>query len=212
MNSSKDLDAYVIEHSSELPDFLLEHIKNVNLRTTKPRMLSGYIQGLFLKMIVQMIKPKRILEIGTFTGFSALCFALGSDKDCIIDSIEIDEEMQDFIASNIDKAGYKNKINVIFGDALSIIPCLDNVYDLVFIDANKRNYIEYYDLVFDKVSSGGIILADNVLWDGHVLNPDKANDSQTQSIMAFNKMIALDARVEKLLLPLRDGLFLIRKK
>lgn len=159
-----------------------------------------------------MIKPQHIIEIGTFTGYSALCMAEALPENGVIDTIEINDELEAFIHKHIDRSAYKNKINVIIGDALKIIPTLNKTWDLVFIDGNKRYYPEYYKLVFDKVNTGGFIIADNVLWSGKVIEVPDAKDVQTKGILAFNDMVANDQRVEKVLFPVRDGFTVIRKK
>lgn len=209
------LDNYVTSHTSAEPVILKDLVRQTNLRLIHPRMLSGHVQGRMLKMFVHMIKPKRILELGTFTGYSALCLAEGLEENSCIDTIEVDEELQDFLESFFEKSEFKQRINLFVGDSLDIIPKLEYKYDLVFIDANKRNYIDYYNLVFDKVEKGGYIIADNVLWDGHVLKNNaqiKHNDFQTRGIKDFNDFVHNDDRVENVLLPVRDGLMIIRKK
>lgn len=181
------------------------------LRTRVPRMLSSGEQGLFLQALSLMLKPSAILEIGTFTGYSTLCFSRGLPPDGRIDTLEVYDELQDLIEEGFRKAGMQDRIHLHIGDAKQIIPTLDHKYDLVFIDANKREYLEYYHLVFDKVRKGGYIMADNVLWSGKVLMENPPQDAQTQSIIAFNRYVAEDPRVESFLLPLRDGLYICRK-
>ena len=175
-------------------------------------MLSGHLQGRILKMFVRMCKPKRILEIGTYTGYASICLAEGLVEDGEIHTIEINDELEDFIREQFDKSELKSKIHLHIGDALQIIPQLDGFFDMVFIDADKRLYSEYYDLVFEKLPPGGIIIADNTLWDGKVLETPQDSDKQTLGILRFNEKIKNDDRVEKVILPLRDGLSLIRKK
>lgn len=209
-----DLMNYIQTHSSDEPEILKDLTKKTYLNVLNPRMLSGHIQGRMLKMFVQMINPSRILELGTYTGYSALCMAEGLSTDAYIDTIEVNDELEDIISEFKSKSNFGHKINVIFGDALEIIPTLIHKYDLVFIDANKRNYVEYYNLIFDKVPSGGYIIADNVLWDGHVLKSYeelKTKDSQTRGIKEFNDLVQKDTRVENVLFPLRDGLMIVRK-
>lgn len=181
------------------------------LRTRVPRMLSSGEQGLFLQALSLMLKPSAILEIGTFTGYSTLCFSRGLPPDGRIDTLEVYDELQDLIEEGFRKAGMQDRIHLHIGDAKQIIPTLDHKYDLVFIDANKREYLEYYHLVFDKVRKGGYIMADNVLWSGKALMENPPQDAQTQSIIAFNRYVAEDPRVESFLLPLRDGLYICRK-
>ena len=173
-------------------------------------MLSGHVLGSFLRLFSQLISPSRILEIGTYTGYSAICLAKGLKPGGILTSIEINDEFRKTAIQYFEKAGVLNQIKLLNGDALSIIPTLDETYDLVFIDANKDDYPEYYRLVFNKVPSGGYILTDNVLWGGKVLD-DHTSDPTTSTIRRFNQMITEDQRVENLLLPVRDGIMVINK-
>jgi caffeoyl-CoA O-methyltransferase len=175
-----------------------------------PRMLSGHLQGRILSMISHMIRPKTILEIGTYTGYSAICFAEGLADDGHLHTIDINDELAPLVKLYISKAGMEKKITTHLGNAISIIPTLPGPFDLVFIDADKINYSLYYDLVFDKVRQGGFIIADNVLWDGKVLNMETA-DKDTRAIHQFNEKIINDSRVENVLLPVRDGLMIVRK-
>lgn len=158
-----------------------------------------------------MISPKYVLELGTFTGYSALCMAEGMEDDSELHTVEADDEVEDFTRSYFERSPYKDRIYFHIGDAMEVVPSIDRIFDMVFIDADKRHYIDYYHLVFDKVKPGGFILADNTLWDGKVIDP-KAHDPQTKGILRFNDLVAADDRVEKVILPLRDGLTLIRKK
>lgn len=212
MNISSQLDEYILQHSEQEPLLLQELYREAHVRLLRPRMVSGHLQGRILSMLSKMIQPKRILEIGTFAGYSALCLAEGLPADGKIITIEIDDEMEDFARSFIDKSPYKEQIELVIGDSLHLIPTMEEKFDLVFIDADKRDYCAYYDVVFDKVLSGGYIFADNTLWDGKVVEPLVPNDKQTAGVLAFNRYIAADTRVEKVVLPLRDGLTLIRKK
>jgi predicted O-methyltransferase YrrM len=173
-------------------------------------MLSGEIQGKFLEFLCLMLKPQRVLEIGTFTGFATICMAKALPENSIIDTIEVDDELHDTIVTFLNKAGVSHKVNPHFGDACQIIPNLGNSYDLVFIDGDKREYTEYYNLIFPFVKNGGYIIADNVLWNGKVLDKN-STDVQTLEILKFNNTVQNDERVENILLPLRDGLMLIRK-
>ena len=159
-----------------------------------------------------MLKPKRVLEIGTYTGYATLCMAEALEKDAEIHTLEINDEMEDFIRKYVSQSPDKDKIKLYFGDAMEIIPAMDEIFDLVFIDADKRLYSDYYDLIFDKLPAGALILADNTLWDGKVLEPLQSSDKQTAGILAFNDKIKADQRVEKVILPLRDGLTMIWKK
>lgn len=181
------------------------------LRTKQYRMLSCGDQGELLQAFSLMIRPHRILELGTFTGYSTLCLSRGLDEGGIIDTIEIYDELQDLIEEGFEKGGLTDSVRLHLGDAKEIIPTLNETYDLVYIDANKREYSRYYDLVFDKVPVGGYILADNVLWSGKVLLETPPSDAQTQSIIAFNKKIREDDRVENVILPIRDGINVIYK-
>ncbi|WP_231427033.1 MULTISPECIES: O-methyltransferase [Pedobacter] len=189
---------------------LLQHIdRETNLKVLMPRMLSGHYQGRVLSMLSKMVSPKRILEIGTFTGYATLCLAEGLTTDGKIYTLDINAELEDMVRANFAKSINCNKINYILGDASETVNQLDETFDIVFIDADKKNNGTYYDLIFDRVRPGGIIIVDNVLWSGKVLQ-DK-QDKDTKNITSFNDKIAADERVEKLILPVRDGLFVIRK-
>ena len=211
MNKQELLDEYILAHATPEHEQLTKISRQTHLEVLNPRMVSGHLQGQILKLICQMIKPNRILEIGAFTGYSAVCFAQGTTPDCIIDTIEVDDELETRLRNNFKEADVAHKINLHIGDALEIIKTLNHQYDLVFIDGDKREYIAYYNQIFDKVKNGGFILADNVLWDNKVIEPINKKDTQTQSIIEFNNYIKNDIRVEKAILPLRDGLYLIRK-
>jgi caffeoyl-CoA O-methyltransferase len=206
------LDDYVCEHTSLESDFLFELNRQTNLKILQPRMLSGHFQGRLLSMLSKMIRPKRVLEIGTYTGYSALCFLEGLQESGKIITIDLNEELEDFTKSFFEKVDVKKQIDFRIGDALEIIPKLNDKFDLVFIDADKHNYCKYYDLIFDKLNSGAYVLADNVLWSGKVLNEIENNDLDTQILIEFNKKIQADERVENILLPIRDGLMIVRKK
>ena len=197
-----DLDEYIEAHIDREPAHLHELYRHTNLTRLYARMCSGHTQGRLLAMLSKMISPRRVLELGTFTGYSALCLAEGIPAGGELHTVEIDDESEDELLELFASAP---------GDALSLIPELGEEWDLVFIDANKRNYCDYYEAVFPKVCSGGYIIADNTLWDGKVVDPT-AHDAQTEGIMAFNDMIAADDRVEKVILPIRDGMTIIRKK
>ncbi len=193
-------------------DELLQHIdRETNLKVLMPRMMSGHYQGRVLSMLSKLIAPKRILEVGTFTGYATLCLAEGLADDGIIYTLDINEELEDMVRINFAKSPFYNKIKYIIGDAQQSIKTLGNEqFDLVFIDADKKNNAIYYDIIFDQVRSGGLIIVDNVLWSGKVLT--NAQDKDTRVINNFNDYINADLRVEKLILPIRDGLLLIRKK
>lgn len=205
------IEKYAENHSSEPSAVLNDLFRETHLKVLHPRMLSGKVQGRFLSMISHMIQAETILEIGTYTGYSAICLAEGLKKEGKIHTIEIDLELKEIAAKYFKKAGIENKVIQYFGNAMDIIPKLDLVFDLVFIDADKENLPDYYQLVFEKVRKGGYILVDNVLWSGKVLHSVKKGDSDTQGIIEFNTKVQNDVRVENVLLPLRDGLMLIRK-
>jgi caffeoyl-CoA O-methyltransferase len=207
-----DLEDYLIQHTDSEPDYLAKINRKTHLLLINPRMLSGHLQGRTLSMLSKMIRPERILEIGTFTGYSALCLAEGLTDNGVLHTIECDDELEDFVLENFQKSPYAAKIQLHIGDALKLVPGFSESFDLVFIDADKRDYQQYLEAVLPKVKPGGFILADNTLWDGKVLRPVEHNDEQTHSIIKFNKSLATDNRVEKVILPLRDGLTLIRKK
>lgn len=214
MSLDKDeaIESYILSRIDEESELLKQLNRDAHVNLLKPRMLSGHLQGRMLKMFCRMMNPKYILEIGTYTAYATLCLAEGADDDAEIHTIEVNDELEDFILKHLHKSKLKDKIHLHIGDAMEIIPQIDRTFDLVFIDANKRHYIEYYNLIFDKVRPGGLIIADNTLWDGHVLETPKPSDKQTIGIQQFNDMIAKDDRVEKVILPIRDGLTLIWKK
>lgn len=210
--NSGALENYVLEHIDKEGDLLQNLNRDAHVNLLRPRMLSGHLQGRLLKMFCRMVQPKYILEIGTYTAYATLCLAEGAADDAEIHTLEVNDELEDFIMKHLHKSKLKDKIHLHIGDALEIIPQLDCMFDLVFIDANKRHYCEYYDLIFDKVRSGGLILADNTLWDGKVLETPHYTDAQTIGIQAFNDRLMSDDRVEKVILPIRDGLTMIWKK
>ena len=206
----EELEEYILAHIDEEPAELKKLNRDTHVYHLYSRMCSGHLQGRMLKMFTRMIQPKRILELGTFTGYSALCFAEGMPDDAELHTIEIDDEGEDFIRQRFDASPYAERMHLHIGDAMTIIPEIEGEFDLVFIDANKRNYVEYYQLVLPRVKKGGFIIADNTLCDGKVTD-DTAHDAQTQGILAFNDLVAQDKSVEKVILPLRDGLTLIHK-
>lgn len=206
------IDDYILYHSDTEPDYLAQINRKTHVQILNPRMLSGHYQGRALAMFCKMIKPTRILELGTFTGYSALCMAESLPPNGELITIESDDELEDFIIENISQSPYAHKIKLLIGKALSIIPELGGKFDMIFIDADKREYSAYYEAVLPKLHAGGFIIADNTLWDGKVLKSHEANDHQTIAIKEFNELIATDVRVEKVMLPLRDGLTIIRKK
>ncbi len=206
---SAALENYVEQYSSKEDEVLSELTRETHLKVQMPQMVSGHVQGLALEFIAQLIQPKRILEIGTFTGYSAICMAKGLTADGILHTIDINEELQPMCARYFTKAGLADKIIHHIGDARQIIPTLNETFDLVFIDADKANYSTYYDLVFDKVRVGGYIIADNVLWSGKVAEEKK--DKDTLAIHSYNQKVANDSRVKCFILTLRDGLNIVRK-
>ncbi len=211
MKLSLELENYILENIGDEDDILKELDRETYLKTLYPRMLSGHWQGKVLTMISKMARPGSILEIGTFTGYSAICLAKGLAPGGQLITIEVEDELEGFAKRYFKKAGLEKRITQIIGDAVEVIGKLDHQFDLVFIDADKRQYCDYYRLVFDKVSSGGYIIADNTLWGGKVINPPAENDVQAKGIVAFNELIRKDKRVEKVILPVRDGITIIRK-
>ena len=209
---SADLATYVEAHTSPESELLRRLNRNTHAQILRPRMLSGHIQGRLLSMISHMLRPRRILEIGTYTGYSALCLAEGLADDGLLITLDNNEELEDFARSYWQQSPYAHKIDFRLGNAPDLIPAIDEEFDLVFIDADKKNYARYFDLVIDKVRPGGILLADNVLWSGKVVATVKSSDKDTQAVMAFNEKIQQDPRVENILLPVRDGLMMIRKR
>lgn len=206
----KDLLNYVESNSQKEPQLLKELNRETHLKVLNPRMLSGSYQGRLLSLLSKIISPKSVLEIGTYTGYSALCIAEGLDKNGIIDTIDINEELQEIQNKYFKKSGFEKQINQHVGNALDIIPKIDKCFDLVFLDADKENYPEYYDLVIDKIVSGGILIADNVLWSGKVIDK-KDSDLTTIKLIEFNNLVQNDKRVETMVLPIRDGLSICRK-
>ena len=203
---------YIEEHSDPEPENLYRLERATNIHLINGRMCSGHLQGRVLKMLVEMINPMRVLELGTFSGYSALCIAEGLSPDASVDTVEADDELEDFIRQALEQSPHGEKVKLHIADATEFIDsCEDESYDLIFIDADKRHYTDYYTSCMRILRPGGFMIADNTLWDGHVVEPEKANDPQTAGILRFNDMVAADTRVEKVILPLRDGLTLIRK-
>jgi caffeoyl-CoA O-methyltransferase len=209
--TSEAIEQYIERYTTPETATLAALNRETNLKIAAPIMLSGHVQGAVLQMISNMIKPKKILEIGTYTGYSAICLAQGLQKDGHLHTIDINEELEDICFTYFCKAGVQDKITQHIGNATEIIPALDETFDLVFIDADKQNYSLYYDLVFDKVPVGGYILADNVLYDGEVVLPEEEQSKNARCINLFNEKVRQDERVEHVLLPVRDGIMLIRK-
>lgn len=206
------IEDYINEHIDEEGELLSSLRRNAHVKLLYPRMISGHLQGRLLKMICRMVRPKRILEIGTYTGYATLCMAEGIDSDGRIYTVEINDELQPFTIPCIEESMYKDRILLFWGDVMEVYSSFNEVFDMVYIDADKRDYCAYYDLVFPRLKSGGLILADNTLWSGKVLESAARSDKQTQGIVEFNKKIKADKRVEKVIIPLRDGLTVIWKK
>ncbi len=209
----EELDDYVVAHSENEPELLQQLHRETYQKILQPRMLSGHYQGRVLSMISKLVNPKNILEIGTYTGYSALCLAEGIQVNGELHTIDINEELSDFSRKYFDKSNYGNQIVQHLGNALEIIPKLDKTFDLIFIDADKENYSNYFDAIIDKLNSGGIILSDNVLWSGKILETTfKKEDTSTPALIEYNRLLKNDKRVETVVLPIRDGLTISRKK
>jgi len=206
------IEQYTLQHCEPESELLYELNRQTHLQILQPRMLSGHLQGRILSSYSKALSPKNVLEIGTYTGYSALCMAEGLKKDGIIHTIDINEELKSFTQSFLNKSKFNNQIKLHVGNALDLIPTLKLEWDLVFIDADKENYSNYFDLVIDRVRSGGWIIADNVLWSGKVLKPTDRNDHETAALKAFNQKVHQDQRVTNLLLPVRDGMMILIKK
>ncbi len=209
---SEELENYVANHSQTEPELLAKLNRETHQKILQPRMLSGHFQGRVLSMLSKIINPKSILEIGTYTGYAALCLAEGLAENGILDTIDNNEELYDFQRKYFDQSEWKNQIVQHLGNALEIIPTLNKKYDLVFIDADKENYINYFQMIVPMMNRGGIILSDNVLWSGKILEEVKPNDKSTKALLEYNKIINEDDRVETVLLPIRDGLTVSRVK
>jgi O-methyltransferase family protein len=209
---SEELENYAAQHTEDEPLLLQELNKRTHLNVLQPRMISGHFQGRFLSFLSKMVQPRTILEIGTYTGYATLCLAEGLHPEGVLHTIDIKEELTDLQREFFDRSGYGNQIVQHLGKAADIIPSLNTTFDLVFIDADKQNYAHYFDLVIEKMNRGGIILSDNVLWSGKVVEEVKHNDKHTQALMAYNQKIKDDPRVETVLLPIRDGITLSRVK
>ncbi len=207
---SEELENYVEQHSQNEPELLVKLFKETHQKILQPRMLSGHFQGRVLSMLSKIIHPKHILEIGTYTGYAALCLAEGLQKDGTLDTIDIKEELVTIQQKYFDLSPWRNQIVAHLGDALEIIPTLNKKYDLVFIDADKENYINYFNMIVPMMSQGGIILSDNVLWSGKVLEALNPKDMSTKILLEYNQIVNADPRVETVLLPIRDGLTVSR--
>lgn len=205
-----DIAAYVQAHTAAEPELLKKIARDTHAQVLKPRMLSGNVQGRFLSLISKLMQPKVVLEIGTYTGYSAICLAEGLAAGGKLITIDINEELENRVRGYFEQAGLKDVVEYLIGNALNLIPTIEVPIDLVFIDADKENYLNYYNLVFDKVRSGGLILADNVLWSGKITQTK--TDKDTRALQQFNDAVVADTRVECMLLPLRDGIMMARKK
>ena len=212
MTHHEAIEAYILQHMDEESDYLKALYRQAHLKLINPRMTSGHLQGRLLKMLVLLARPQRVLEIGTFAGYSALCMAEGLGEGALLHTYEIDDELEDFTRPWIEGSPHGDKVCFHIGNALEEVPHLGEVFDFVFMDGDKRQYMEYYEMILQHTSPGALILADNTLWDGHVVDKAYQNDRQTVAINEFNAFVAADKRVEKLILPLRDGLTMIRKK
>ena len=212
MNSDEKLEEYILSHIDAEGEYLYRLYRATNVHLLRGRMASGHLQGRLLRMLVHMIRPRNILEVGTFSGYSAICMAEGLEEGGKVYTFEINDEQEDFTRPWIEGSAVADKIEFIIGDALTEAPRLGIAFDMAFIDGDKRTYLDIYEMALQVVRPGGFILADNTLWDGHVIDHAYDNDSQAQGIESFNDYVARDERVEKVILPIRDGLTIIRKK
>lgn len=213
MKETDELDDYILRHIDAEGKYLADLYRATHVKLLRPRMASGHLQGRMLKMFVRMIRPRQVLEIGTYSGYSALCLAEGLEDGAMLHTFEINDEQEDFTRPWLENSPWADKIRFYIGDALEMVPQMNIVFDLAFVDGNKRFYVDYYEMILKKMNAGGYIIADNTLWDGHVLETDSSHtDAQTAGIKRFNDLVAADPRIEKVILPLRDGLTIIRKK
>ena len=209
--SDQLIEEYISAHISEEPPLLAQTYRETHLHHLYPRMCSGHVQGRLLKMLTAMIRPRRVLELGAFTGYSTLCMAEALEPGAELHTVEIDDELEDELLERFSRAQTAGSITLHIGDALEVLPTMEGKWDMVFMDANKRHYPQYYEMLVDRVNPGGYIIADNTLWSGKVADPDAlAHDSQARGVAAFNDRVAADPRLETVILPLRDGLSLIR--
>ncbi len=206
----KDIQDYSANHTTAASSLLEKIDRETNLNVLRPRMLSGHVQGRILSMLSHMIRPKCILEIGTYTGYSALCMAEGLSDDGKLYTIDINEELEPIVQQYFEESDYTSRLEYLIGDAMELIPTIDEKFDLVFIDADKVNYLNYYELVLNKMNPGGFVIADNILWSGKVTSSPKANDKDTKALIEFNQKVHEDSRVENVLMPVRDGLMILR--
>lgn len=205
------LEEYISAHIEPENALLRDIYRETNLRLLNPRMASGHIQGRLLRMLVTMIRPQHILEVGTFTGYATLCMAEGLPENGVIDTVEIDDELEDFILKGFDRSPYRDRIRLHIGDALKVVPGLGLEFDMIFLDGEKREYPQYYSSLLQYLRPGGYMIADNTLWDGHVVDREYDSDPQTVAVKKFNDMVTADERVEVAMIPIRDGLTIIRK-
>jgi predicted O-methyltransferase YrrM len=205
------LEEYISAHIAPESTLLRDLYRETNLRLLNPRMASGHIQGRLLKMLVTMIRPQTVLEVGTFTGYATLCLAEGLPQGGVVHTVEIDDELEDFIRKGFEKSPYSDRIELHIGDALKVVPQLGLKFDLIFLDAEKREYPDYYNALLEYLKPGGYMIADNTLWDGHVVDKEYDSDPQTVAVRKFNDMVATDDRVEVAMIPIRDGLTIVRK-
>lgn len=209
----RDIDDYILTHIDAEPEHLHRLWRATNLELLNGRMASGHLQGRMLKMLVAMIKPRNVLEVGTFSGYSALCMAEGlADDDCRVYTFEVNDEVEDFTRRWIEASPVGHRVSFAVGDALQLAPALGITFDMAFLDGDKRTYVEAYEMALTVVRSGGFIIADNTLWDGHIVDSAYDHDHQTQGIRRFNDYVADDARIEKIIIPIRDGLTIMKKK
>ena len=206
------LEEYISAHIDPESNLLHSIFRDTNLRLLNPRMASGHIQGRLLKMLVSMIRPKLVMEVGTFTGYATLCMAEGLPPEGIIHTVEIDDELEDFIRKGFEKSAYSNRIRLHIGDAVNVVRELGLMFDLIFLDGEKSEYPAYYIVLLDYLNPGGYMIADNTLWDGHVVEESYDRDPQTAAVKKFNDMVRADDRVEVAMIPIRDGMTIIRKK
>lgn len=206
------IDDYSVAHTQQEPELLAKLTRETYQKVLQPRMLSGHFQGRLLSMLSKIISPTTILELGTYTGYSAICLAEGLKENGELHTLDINEELQSIQNKYFELSGYRDKIHQHLGEALNIIPSLDRKWDLVFMDADKPNYPAYFELIVDKLNPGGILLTDNVLWSGKVIEPLKKDDLSTKALLEYNKLVATDPRLETVMLPIRDGLSITRKK
>lgn len=211
MTETEKIDDYIVKHIDKEGDYLHRLWRATQLHLLYGRMASGHVQGRLLKMLVGMIRPRMVLEIGTYSGYSGLCIAEGLEEGAHLHTVEINDEQEDFTLPWFQNSPYADKISMHIGDAMDVVPKLGVTFDMAFIDGDKRRYVDYYEMVLQHLNPGGYILADNTLWDGHVVD-EAAHDPQTIGIKAFNDLVAQDERVEKVILPIRDGLTIIKKK